>query len=74
MTDDEFDKACNFLLEGLRDLRPVLAKELTKILNGQKYKGLSKKDRKINKGPVAPRQRCERDFSNLREGECSVGP
>ncbi|MDE2024417.1 MAG: hypothetical protein KGO02_20315 [Alphaproteobacteria bacterium] len=49
MTDDEFNKACNFLLEGLRDLRPVLAKELTKKLDGPQYKGFSKKDRKIEK-------------------------
>ena len=49
MTDDEFDKACNFLLEGLRDQRPKLAKELTKIINGPRFRGLSKRERKIGK-------------------------
>lgn len=49
MTDNEFDKACNFLLVGLRDQRPQLAKELTMIMNGPKYKGLTKTDRKIRK-------------------------
>jgi len=49
VTEDEFDKACNFLLEGLRDQLPNLAKDLTKLMNGNKYKNLSKKDRKIAK-------------------------
>ena len=49
MTDEEFDKACNFLLEGLRDQRPKLAKELTKLMNAPRFRGLSKKDRKIGK-------------------------
>jgi hypothetical protein len=49
MTEDEFDKACNFLLEGLRDHRPHLAKQLTRELDGSKYQGLSKQERKVEK-------------------------
>lgn len=49
MTDAEFDKACNFLLEGLRDMFPLASKELTKSLNGAKFKQLTKRQRKVMK-------------------------
>lgn len=49
MTEDEFDKACNFLLEGLRDMFPQVSKELTKEVSGSKFKGLSKRGRKVKK-------------------------
>jgi hypothetical protein len=49
MTDYEIDEACNFVLQKLGEMNPILSKEITKICKGAKYKKLPDRLRKIEK-------------------------